>query len=805
MPLFTTVAVATLAIGIGANAAIFSVIDGVLLSPLPYPDPGPLVSLSHSALGIGIKDAGTAPFLHFTYQDEGRAFSSVGIWRGDSVSVTGRAEPEQVDAVDVSEGVLRTLGVQPVLGRAFIPADDTPDGPETVILTAGYWRGRLGGDAAIVGQRLTIDGRPREIIGVMPETFRFLDRKPALILPLRLDLAKTFLGNFSYSGLARLRPGVSLAAANADVTRMIPVALKRFPPFPGFTVKTFEDARLAAGLRPLKEQLVGDIGSVLWVLMGTIGLVLLIACANVANLLLVRAEGRQQELAIRAALGAGWQEITRELLLESVTLGLVGGALGLGLAYGGLRAFVAVAPANLPRLDQISINGMVLVFTLAISLLGGVLLGLFPVMRYLRPELTPALRGGGRSASASKERHRVRNTLVVVQVALALVLLVGSGLMIRTFQALKHVRPGFANPSAVQTFRLSIPESQLKQPDDVARMEQAIADRIAGLPGVSAVGLTNNLPMSGGGWRDPIFAEDRAPAESEFPPLRRFRFVSPQLFSAMGIPVVAGRDFTWIDVFEERQVVVVSENLARELWQRPDAALGKRIHEGPQGSWREIIGVVGDVRDDGVDHPAPSSVYWPVLMSRFEGNAAFIQRFVVYTVRTPRAGSSSFVDEVSRAVWSINPNLPLASVRTLGEVYESSMARTSFTLIMLAIAGAMALLLGTSGVYGVISYAVSQQTREVGIRIALGAQRGEVTRMFVAHGLRLAAIGIAVGLIAAAGLTRVMSSLLFDVKASDPATYGAVAIGLTLTVALASYIPALQAATIDPLEALRAE
>jgi predicted permease len=805
MPLFTSVAVMTLAVGIGANAAIFSVVQGVLLKPLPFPHSDDLVSVDHAAAGFGMKNAAGAPFLYFTYRDETHALQDVGLWRSTTSSVTGRGDPEEVDEIDVTDRVLPALGVPPLYGRWFSEQDDKPGSQLTAVLTYGYWQRKFGGDSSVVGHQLLVDGRPHDIIGVMPERFRFLDRKPGLILPLRLDPADTFLGNFSFQGIARLKPAVTLAEANADVTRMIPIAMRRFPAYPGFSIKIFEEARLTGALRPLKEELVGDISKVIWVLMGTIGLVLLIACANVANLLLVRAEGRQQELAIRAALGAGRGHIVRELLIESLTLGVVGGLAGLGLAYAALRLLVALAPASLPRLDEIAMDGVVLAFTLAISVFAGLLFGSIPVFKYVGPGLTRALRTGGRTASHSRERHRARNTLVVVQVALALVLLVGSGLMIRTFQALRHVQPGFTRPAELQTIRISIPQTHVSEAIDVVRTEQAIADKIAAIPGVSSVGLTSFLPMSGSGWHDPIFPEDRASTESQLPPLRIFKFISPGLLKTMGNTVVAGRDFTWSDIYGEHPVALVSENLARELWHEPRAALGKRIRESTKGTLREIVGVVSDERDDGVDQKAPTIVFWPILMSSFEGERAFVERSLSYVIRSSRTGSNGFLNDVSHAVWSVNPNLPLARVRTLQELFDRSMARTSFTLVVLAIAGAMALVLGIAGVYGVISYAVSQRTREIGIRMALGARHGEVTRMFIGHGLRLASIGIACGLIAAVALTRLMASLLFDVRPIDPLTYGAVALGLIGAAVLASALPARQAAAVDPVNALRAE
>jgi putative ABC transport system permease protein len=804
-PMFTAITVATLGIGIGGNSAIFTVIEGVLLKPLPYPNPEQLVEVDHAAPGMNIPQAGAAPFLYFTYKDQSHVFSAIGMWRGGAVTLTGVGEPEEVRTLDVTEGVLNAIDARPLLGRVFSQVDDLPSSQKTAMLTYGYWRSRFGGDSAILGRRIVLDGEAREIVGVLPESFEFLDRKFSLVLPLQLDPAKVFLGNFSFDGIARLKPGVSLAEADADVSRMIPIALRRYPPFPGYTAKMFEDARLVPALRPLKDELVGDIGTVLWILMGTLAMVLLIACANVANLLLVRAEGRQQELAIRAALGANRAQIARELLLESLALGITGGLVGLVLAYGALRTLIALGPANVPRLDAIAIDLPVLIFTLAVSIVAALLFGSIPIVKYAGPHLGTTLRMGGRTASDSKERHRTRSTLVVVQVALALVLLVSSGLMIRTFYALKHVNPGFERPEEVETMRISIPSSEVRDPIQVARMDQAILDKIAAIPGVSAVGMASHMPMTGQGWHDAIYAEDHQYSASRIPPLRAFKIVSPGFFKAMGNRMVAGRDFTWTDVFEERHVAIISENLARELWQTPQAALGKRINEGMNATWREIVGVVADERDDGVDQKAPMIVCWPVLMDKFATDQPFIERTMSVAIRTSRAGTGGLLKDVGAAVWSINPNLPLASVRTLQEIYDRSLSRTSFALVMLAIAGAMALLLGVAGLYGVIAYSVSQRTREIGIRMALGARYEEVTRMFVRHGLSLAAVGIMCGLAASFALARLMSTLLFGVSATDAVTYVGVSLGLAAAAVLASYLPARRATQIDPVHALRAE
>jgi predicted permease len=455
---------------------------------------------------------------------------------------------------------------------------------------------------------------------------------------------------------------------------------------------------------------------------------------------------------------------------------------------------------------EFGIDSTVLAFTLGASLLAGVLFGLIPVVKYAGPHLATALRAGGRSLSSSRERHRARNTLVVVQVALALVLLIGSGLMIRTFQALRNIQPGFSHPEEIQLLHTSIPEAQVKEPEQVMRMQTAMLDKLAAIPGVTSVTFASGAPLEGFNSNDVLFAEDKTYATGQIPPIRRYRFIAPGFFKTTGTPLIAGRDFTWTDLYEKRHVAMVSENLAREMWGTPSAALGKRIREGAADPWREIVGVVGDVYDDGAQKKPPAFAYWPALMDSFYGpQGRVVTRGGVIVIRSQRAATESFLNEARQAIWSVNSNLPIFLVRTVQDLYDQSMARTSFTLVMLAIAGVMALVLGIVGIYGVIAYSVSQRTREIGIRMALGAQPAGLKQMFVHHGLLLAGIGAVIGLGAAAGLTRLMSSLLFGVQALDPLTYAGVAGMLIAAAALASYVPARRATRIDPLEALRAE
>jgi len=552
---------------------------------------------------------------------------------------------------------------------------------------------------------------------------------------------------------------------------------------------------------------VGNVGDVLWVLFGTVGLVLLIACANVANLFLVRAEERHVEVALRTALGAGRGALARDFLAESTTLALIGGLAGIALAAGGVRLLHVLAPRGLPRLAEITVGGPALAFTLGLSLLAGVLFGLVPVLRY-GEKLTEALKEGGRGGAAGRHRNRLRNVLVVVQMALALVLLVGSGLMIRSFVALRHVEPGFRDPGEVLTVRITIPSAEIEDPDRVALAHESIQRRLAALPGVVSVGASSSITMDGWDSSDGLDVEGFPVPEGQLPPIRRFKWVTPGYFETMGNPVLAGRSLTWSDIHERASVVVVTENFAREYFASPADAVGRRVrlpgllddHEQP---WREIIGVVGDIHDDGVDQPAVKTVFWPMIVRQFWDDELRTQRTLKFALRTPRVGDAGLLDEVRAAIWAENPNLPLADVRTVQEIFDRSLARTHFTLVMLGIAASAALLLGAVGIYGVTSYAVSQRRREIGVRMALGAGEAAIRRMVLVHGLALATVGVGAGLLAAFGLTRLMSALLFGVGAVDPPTYGAVAAGVALIALTGSWLPARRAARVDPVEALQ--
>jgi predicted permease len=809
-PLFSIVAVVTLAIGIGANTAIFSLVNGILLKPLPFDEPDQLVGVWHTAPGLGFDDVNQSPALHFTYLDEGRSFSEIGMWDNGTASVTGLDEPEEAEIMEVTEGTFRALRLQPVLGRGFSAEDDSPGTPLTVILSYDYWQTRFGGDPAVLGRTLNVESRSREIIGVMGADARFLHFDPAFYLPFRFDRSEIAVGNFSYQGLARLAPGVTLAQANADMARMLPMAVDKFPG--GITHEIMEQAQFGPNARPLKTDVVGDVGEVLWVLLGTVGMILLIACANVANLFLVRAEGREKEMAVRTAMGAGRARIAREFLTESLLLGGLGGLSAIILAYGGLELLRSLGPAELPRLADATLDWQVLLFTLAISLFSGVFFGMFPILKYRRGALVGALKEGGRGGSAGREKHQVRNTLVVVQMALALLLLVGSGLMIRSFQALRNVDPGFRNGEEVLLVRLSIPGAQVEDPVEVTQTHQLIAQRIGQIPGVTSVGSSTSVTIDGWDSNDPVYVEEFPVPEGQIPDIRRMKWVSDSYFETMQIPVLAGRALEWRDSHELNKVVMVTENFAREYWDSPADAVGKRIATGlTPGNWYEIVGVSGNVRDDGLDQDPTAVVYWPMMLRNVwaampgETDEVVVHRSLYYAIRSARVGSPEFFAEVREAIWAVNPNLPLAGIRGLDELLDRSMARTSFSLIMLGIAAAVALVLGVVGIYGVISYIVSRRTRELGVRLALGANAGDVRRMVLKQGLILSGTGVLIGLGAAIGLTRLMGALLYGVDPVDPVTFGSVAVSLTVVALLASYIPAARAASIDPVEAIRSE
>jgi hypothetical protein len=696
-PGVTLVVAITLAVGIGANAAIFAVVNGVLLEPLPFPDADSLVAVNHGMTGTR-DELPSAPYLYFTYREESRSFDGIGLWQIRPANITSLERPEQVRVLFVTSEILPILRVNPMLGRRFSQQDDLPNAPPTVLLTYTFWQRRFGGDPLAVGRHLIVDGQAQDVIGVLPQGFRFLDNEVDIVAPFQLDRSQVTLGRYVFPSLARLRTGVTLDQASADITRMVPMAIERFPPPPGYTRERFMQRPVTSRLTPLKESVVGN------------------------------------------------------------------------------------------------------------SLLSGMLFGLLPILRYSNPRVVVALRTGGRTMSDTRERHRARAILVAVQVAIALVLLVSSGLMLRTFQALNRVDPGFVRPQQVQMARIAIPFGDVPEPERVTRMQEEILNRLRSVPGVASAAFADIAPLdpTNRGSDTVLFVDGRTYAPGQARPLRRFMFISPGFFQTLGTRIVAGRDLTWSDLYDRRLVALVSESLARDEWQSAARALGQRVRASPADPWREVIGVVGNVRDNGMHRDPPSIVYFPSLIDRFWSVPTLTFRSATFVIRSSRTGTESFLRDVHTAVWAVNSNLPLAGVRTLDEAYRKSLAATSFTLVLLAIAGVMGLLLGAIGIYGVIAYVVSQRTGEIGVRLALGARPRDVRRQFLREGMLLTAAGVIAGLAAAVLLTRVMSSLLFGVSRLDPVTYTLMTLVLILVAISAAYLPARRASRNDPMAALRA-
>ena len=816
---FTATAVLILALGIGATTAIFSVVYSVLIKPLPYPNADELVRIRHSDIH---GERSFSETMYLTYRDENRTFASVGMWHEATATLTDRGEPELVRALRVTDGTLQALGRQPMRGRWFTEQEYGPvaEGPEPVILSYAFWQRRFGGEEAALGREISMEAPSGaratplaaqwQVVGIMPRSFRFLDMapQPDVIVAMRLDPARETINSFSYDALARLAPGVTAAEAGADLERMLPIWLDAWPIWPGGSTKeAIANWRITPVVLPLKDDLVGGVATTLWVLMGAIGAVLLIACANIANLMLVRADARRQEFAVRAALGAVPARIARELVVESLVLGAAGSVLGLGLAYVGVQFLAAMGPSDLPRLEEIAIHAPVLAFAVAMALASTVVFSAIPTLKYALQIDTP-MSGSPRASTASRERSAARSALVIVQVALALVLVVSAALMIRTFQALHDIDPGFSDPATIQTAGISIPFADVSGPEQAARvakmtsLQREMLDRIAALPGVASVGFANDLPMGGGQWNGPVLVEGQTPATGETPPSRRWNFVSPGYFEAMGTRMIAGRDIAWSDVEAGGRVAVISEDFAREIAIEPAAALGRRIRlRFDQAGWDEVVGVVQQVHQDGLFEGVPSMVYWPVLTS----HRLFGRLDGAFVIRSDRAGTAALRNEVRQAVRSVNGAIAMTREGTMRELYADSLARTSFTLVMLAIAGGMALVLGVVGIYGVIAYAVSQRTREIGIRSALGAEPRELKKMFLLHGLTLSGVGVVVGLIVAAALGRSMSSLLFGIEPLDPAAYIGAIVVILVAAALASYLPARRAAAVSPMEMLKNE
>jgi predicted permease len=809
-PTFALMTILTLALGIATMTTVFAVIDGVLLAPLPYPDPGRVVAVWNAAPGApGLAavsgDLRLSDSMYFTYAEQNRVFEAFGVWGSQTATITGRGDPEDVKIAVVSDGVLQAFAVAPAKGRLLNAADQQPGASRVVILSYGYWQRRFGGDPRALGSMLTVDAVPRQIVGVMPQTFALADARPDLLLPARFDRSRARLPGFGWNGVARLEPGVTIAQADEDLARMLPIWMRSWPSFAGVDPHVYESWRITPAIRPLKDDIVGIVRSALWVLMATAGLVMLIAAANVTTLMLVRTDERHHELAIRAALGAGRARIVRALSIEVFVLAGVAAAAAVLATIGAIDALSAFAPANLPRSAEIAVSARELLFATGAALAAALTITVVLAVRRM-PSLADA-GSANRAVTESRGRRRGRNTLIVAQLAMAVVLLVSSGLLLRSFRALHAVAPGFTDPARQLTLRVSIPDMLVPQDDQVASLEHQIVDRLGAIPGVESAGFATTIPMAGTlpDW-DVVVPEGSRLTQGDLPPLRLFKMISPGYLRTLGTTVVAGRDLTWADLRAGSRVILVSENLARELWGSAASAIGRRIQTLPGTPWHDVIGVVQDVRENGAQKPPPAIVYWPGFSeSPYGAGRTNVARTITFVIRSPRAGNATLLADVQRAVWGIRPDLAIAGVQTMQSIYDRSMAQTSFTMTTLLMAGAMALLLAIVGVYGVVSYSVTRRMRELGIRMALGGQPGVLMRSFVRWGLLLCAMAVPFGIAGAAGLNRLMTSLLFGVAPLDPLTYGAVVAILVLAAAAASYLPARRIMRLDPIRVLKTD
>jgi putative ABC transport system permease protein len=794
-PGFILIAVITLALGIGANTAIFSVVYAVLLRPLHYPQPEQLITV-WSAERDGRTWGLTAPEF-FDLRERNQVCEEMAAYQTGAVNLVGGDEPERVAAASVSAGLFPLLGVQPLTGRVFLPEEDQPGQDRVVALSYDLWQRRFGAEPRLLGQQVNLDGLSRTVIGIMPRGFQFPNPEVGLWIPLALERAKADPLDRSFSVVARLKSGVKLEQARVELNgiaqQLLQEYARRFPKGANTTP--------GVSLVPLRELSVGDLRPTLWVLLAAVGFVLLVACANVAHLLLARAETRSREMALRAALGARRGRLVRQLLTESTLLAFAGGALGLWLASSGVEAWLATAPAQFPRAAEIGIDGRVLGFTLLVSLLTGILFGLAPALQISKTDLHTALKQGSHSSTASSGRY-VARLLIISEAALALVLLAGAGLMIKSLWRLRQIHPGFS-PGRVLTLRFSLPEAKYPTPQQVVGFAEQLIERVEALPGVQRAGLVTRLPLSGLNANASFGIEGSALAPGEGEQNADYRIVTPGYFRALGIPLIRGRSFERRDHRDAPAVVIINETFARHFFPNEDC-LGKRITLGAPGApWLSIVGVVGDVRHRGVHLAAQPEMYFPRAQQSYVA-ALGVWRSMTLVVRA-QLEPASLSSAVKNAVRALDPQLPVARIATMEQVLSASVAQPRLTMLLLVIFAALALLLAAVGLYGVMSYTVTQRRQEIGIRLALGASRGAVLKLVVGRGMRLALSGVAVGLIAAFALTRWMKSLLFGVSATDPVTLIGVATLLTSVALLAAYLPARRAARVDPLVALRGE
>jgi predicted permease len=798
-PGFTAVAVMTLALGIGANTAIFSMVNGLLLHPLPYRDSERLATVWTHSPGANVEQDWPSPGQFSAIKVDAGAFDAIAIARGYLAILTGQEVPERINAVQVSSAVFPLLGTQPALGRVFLPEEDTPGKPLTVVLTHGFWQRRFGGDPKVIGREINLDGDNYTMVGVLPKDFS-LDYevmptvggrvRPELFLPLPLSAERmNHHGDENYNVLARLKPGATIAQAQTELNHVARRLEQEFPK--GYPASR----RFGFSIRPLLEQVVGEVRLALYALVGAVACVLLIACANVANLLLARGAAREKEIAIRTAIGASRWRVVRQLLTESLLLAVLGGALGLLLAAGGLKALRALSPGNIPRLQDIGMDARVLIFTVGVTLFTSLLFGLAPALQNLRMNLSGILKEGGRGLVAG--HHRLGNLLVIAEIALSLVLAVSAGLLIRSFARVQQVEPGFV-PENVLSMRLAVFAARYADATRRAIFYQQLLDRVRSLPGVKSAGLVSVLPLAGGISWGAITIEAYDPATGQSAIQADQRIASVGYFETMKIPLIKGRFFNEQDRKESPRVAIVDENMARSYW--PDGnPIGKRLKLGSgtnNNPWLTVVGVIANVKQYGLDTDSRVAFYTP--HSQVPAGTMYL------TVRT-RSEPANLASAVAKEAQVLEPNVLTYDVKTMDQWVSGSLARRRFAMLALGLFAGVAMLLAAVGIYGVVSYTMAQRTREIGVRVALGAQRRDILSLVIRRAVNLSLIGALIGLVGCLAVTRLVASLLYQISPSDPWTLGSALLLLVTVTILASWLPARSAAKIDPMEALRHE
>jgi predicted permease len=799
-PRFFAIATLTLALGIGAVTAIFSVVNGVLFTPLPYPHANRLVNIWSTAPGIGYPQFPVSPDLLLFFQRNNQVFEDMALTQGRRVNLTESGTPEVVDASVTTHSYFSTLGVGFAQGRAYSAEEDSEKSPRVAVVSDRLWSRRYARDPAVIGRTIRIDGEPTTVVGIAPA---WMDRtgSPELWLPARFNPENPPTGTFAWNAVGRLKPGVQPQDAEKHLEPLVQRAMTEYINSPNYRA-FLTDGKYRPLVHSMREDIIGDVRQPLWILLGTVGMVLLIACGNVANLCLVRAEARQREIAVRIALGSSRAALIRKLLCDAAVLSMVGTALGVAVAAAAVPLLLRLAPETIPRIDQVQVNGAVLLFATGAAVVSAIIFGLIPAVRYSRPDVIASLRHGGRSATDHPSRHRGRHMLVIAQTAMALVLLVGSGLLARSFMRLMSTDQGFAADN-VLTFRVAISEVTYPKPAEVVRFTQQLVNRLAELPSVESAGATTDLPVVGGTSGTAFEIDGRPLAAGQLPPIIHLSTVTPGYFRTLKIALLRGSDFDTSDLREGVRTILINKAAADQYWPGQDA-IGKRVRgagndaNGQRPPWYTVKGVVADVRHEGLREAPRPLLYFPLNEGRNDA-----PRALSYLLRGPNVHAQA--DAVRQVVWSVNPDLPVASLQSMTDVVQRSVTQFSFTMLTLGIAAAIALVLGAIGLYGVLSYAVSLRTREIGVRIALGAAPAQVKRGVIGNAAIITAIGLLIGALGAAGLTRFLGGLLYETQPLDKTTFLSMS-GLLFGVALvASYLPARKAASVSPMEAMRME